>query len=211
MPSPSRAPLALVVGQTRRAVGEAELARGLIAGEQWAVGETWHRFAPMVLTTAGRALGSKSDAEDLAQEVFVRVLRNAPTLRDPASLRSFVYSIALRTLKSELRYRKLKAWLSFRAPDQLEDVSYATPDLEARELLRKFYVLLDRLSPRDRIVFVLRRAESMTVEEIASNMEISPSTVKRSLARASSRLSRWIDGDPALTELLDGRLGGRPE
>jgi RNA polymerase sigma-70 factor (ECF subfamily) len=171
--------LTLVVDRTRREVSDVDLARGLMSGEEWAVGEAWHRFAPMVLTTAQRALGSRSDAEDLAQEVFVRVLRNGTTLRDPTSLRSFVYSIAVRTLKSELRYRKVKAWLSFRSPEALEDLRHSTLDVEARDLLRRFYLLLDRLSPRDRLVFVLRRAESMTVEEIAATMDLSPSTVKR--------------------------------
>jgi RNA polymerase sigma factor (sigma-70 family) len=74
--------------------------------------------------------------------------------------------------------------------------------------LRRFRDLLDRLAPRDRLVFVLRRMESMTVEEIAVTMKISESTVKRSMARASTRLSRWIDADPGLAGLFDGgRLG----
>jgi RNA polymerase sigma-70 factor (ECF subfamily) len=162
-----------------------------------------------VLTIAERALGSKSEAEDLAQEVFVRLLRNVSTLRDPTSLRSFVYSIAIRTLKSELRHRRVKAWLSFSRPEALSDLRSVTPDVETRDLLRRFYVLLDRLSARDRLVFLLRRAESMTIEEIAATMDISSSTVKRSLAHATARLARWVDGDPALAELADGRLGGR--
>jgi RNA polymerase sigma factor (sigma-70 family) len=72
--------------------------------------------------------------------------------------------------------------------------------------LRKFYGLLERLAPRDRMVFVLRRVESMSVEEIAAAMEISESTVKRSLARASNRLSRWMDDEP---RLADGERWGR--
>lgn len=211
MPLPSRAPLALVVTPTQRGVSDAALAQAMAAGEEWAIGEAWQRFAPLVLTTAERALGSKSDAEDLAQEVFLRLFRKVHTLRDPASLRSFVYSVAVRTLRSELRYRRLKAWLTFRGPESLPESSHTSPDLEARDLLKRLYSLLDRLSPRDRIVFTLRRAESMTVSEIAATMGISVSTVKRSLAHASERLSRWIAGDPALAELLDHGLERRPE
>jgi DNA-directed RNA polymerase specialized sigma24 family protein len=44
--------------------------------------------------------------------------------------------------------------------------------------------------------------ESMTVEEIATYMGISVSTVKRSMAHASSRLSRWIEADPGLADVL---------
>lgn len=203
---PGRAPLALVGSRTRREVSDAELARGLADKDDWALAEAWHRFAPLVHTLAERALGSKSEAEDLTQEVFVRLFRRAATLRDRDSLRSFVYSIAVRTLKSELRYRRIRVWLSFRAHETLVDLRHTTPDLEGRHLLRAFYLLLDRLSPRDRLVFVLRRVEAMTVDEIARTLDVSPSTVKRSLARASERLSRWIDSDPRLSELLDGRF-----
>jgi RNA polymerase sigma-70 factor (ECF subfamily) len=207
----ARAPLALVVPPARAEMDDRELAHALARGEEWAVAVAWHRFAPLVLGLAERALGSKSDAEDLAQEVFVRLLQRITTLRDAGSLRSFVYSIAIRTLKSELRYRRIRAWLSFSAPETLVDLRHSTPDVEARALLRRFYVLLERLSPRDRLVFVLRRIESMTVEEIALAMRLSPSTVKRSLAHATGRMSRWIESDPHMRELASGRLGGPGE
>jgi DNA-directed RNA polymerase specialized sigma24 family protein len=45
--------------------------------------------------------------------------------------------------------------------------------------------------------------ERMTVEEIASHLDISESTVKRSMAHATSRLSRWIEAEPGLVDLLD--------
>ena len=209
MLSPPRASLTLVVSRTRRDLSDAELTAGLIAGEDWAVTEAWQRFAPMVLTTAERALGSKSDAEDLTQDVFMRALRRVTTLRDPSKLRSFVYSIALRTLQSELRYRRLKSWLLFESPETLLNVRHSPPDFEGRALLRNFDVLLNRLAPRHRLVFQLRHVESMTVEEIAATMGLSVSTVKRSLAHSSSRLSRWIDADASMAELLDGRAKGK--
>jgi RNA polymerase sigma-70 factor (ECF subfamily) len=65
-------------------------------------------------------------------------------------------------------------------------------------------MLLDRLPPRDKLVFLLRRVERMTMEEVAECMDISVSTVKRSMTRASNRLSRWVDRDPGLAPLADG-------
>jgi RNA polymerase sigma-70 factor, ECF subfamily len=205
----SHSPLSLVVGRDRRDTSDGDLARGLVAGDAWAIAETWHRFAPMVLMMAERALGSRSEAEDLGQEVFHCVFRKAKTLRDPESLRSFVYSFAIRTLKSELRRKKVRSWLSFDQPEALVDLGSETLDVESRDLLRRFHVLLDRLPSRDRLVFVLRRMESMTVEEIAKAMDLSESTVKRSIAHASNRLSRWIDADPGLAGLLDTERWGQ--
>jgi RNA polymerase sigma-70 factor (ECF subfamily) len=206
MPSRARASLSLVVGRSRDEVGDRALAEGLAAQEAWAINEAWSKFAPLVLGMAERALGSKADAEDMTQEVFVRLLRRVNTLREPEKLRSFVYSIALRTLQSHLRTRRFKNWLTFQAPDTLTDLGRVTLDVESRDLLRRFYAMLDRLSPRDRVVFALRRLEAMTVEEIAANMSLSVSTVKRSMRHASTRLSRLIDDDPELERLLRGRL-----
>jgi RNA polymerase sigma factor (sigma-70 family) len=198
-----RSHLSLVVGRDRRNAADADLARALAAREAWAITETWRRFAPMVLVMAERCLGSKADAEDIGQEVFYRVFRKAKTLRNPDCLRSFIYSFAIRTLRTELRRRRLRSWLLFE-PELPSDVATSTLDVESRDHLRRFYALLDRLKPRDRLVFILRRMESMTMEETAGHLDISVSTVKRSMARASERLSRWVEADSGLAGLLDG-------
>jgi RNA polymerase sigma-70 factor (ECF subfamily) len=202
----SHVPLSLVIGQDPRAASDGDVARALSAGATWAAAETWRRFAPMVLTLARRALGSQSEAEDVGQEVFCRVYRKVRTLREPDSFRNFVYTCAVRVLQTELHRKKMRSWLSFERPDRLDFQGSGTLDMESRDLLRKFYGLLERLAPRDRIAFVLSRVESMSVEEIAAAMETSESTVKRSLARASNRLSRWMDDEP---RLADGERWGR--
>ena len=205
----SQASLSLVVGQSRRDTREEDLVRGLVASEVWAITETWHRFAPMVCMMAERCLGSRSEAEDICQEVFYRVLRRVKTLREPNCLRSFIYSFAVRAVRTALRRRKLLAWLSFEEPEALVDLNWGTLDMESRDLLRRFHRLLDRLAPRDRLVFILRRMESMTVQEIAHTMNISESTVKRSMAHASDRLSSWMGADPGLCGLVDKLRGVR--
>ena len=85
-------------------------------GDGWAITETWHRFAPAVVMLATRALGSESEAEDVAQEAFQRVFAKAKTLREPDRLRSFIFSFAIRVLKTELRNKRARAWLSFHRP-----------------------------------------------------------------------------------------------
>ena len=188
---------------------DADLAAGLVEGESWAIAETWHRFAPMVLMTAERSLGSRTEAEDIVQEVFCLVFRKAKTLREPDRLRSFIYSFAIRVLKTELRRRRVRGWFPFLKVEVHPEAVFRASDFESRELLAKLGALLDRLSSRDRLVFVLRRMESMTVHEIAATMEISVSTVKRSIAHASSRLSYWVGADPGLASLAKEEARGR--
>ena len=202
------ASLSLVVGARPRDVDDADVARALVAGEAWAIAETWHRFAPMVLTMAERSMGSRAEAEEIGQEVFSCVFRKAKTLRAPDSLRSFIYSFAVRVVKAELRRRKVRGWLPFLRVELPPDAGVGMPDLESRDALRKLYALLDRLTPRDRLVFVLRRMESKTVDEIAMTLDISASTVKRSISHAASRMSVWIDADAGLAALLRDRKRG---
>jgi len=196
-------PVSLVVAPPPRDISDQELASALIEGKSWAIGETWHRFAPPVIMLARRALGSESEAEDVAQEVFQRVFAKAATLRAPDRLRSFIFSFAIRVLRTELRAKRTRSWLSFHRPETLIDLGGEAMDMEARDLLRRFYGLLDRLTARHRLVFVLRHLESMTLEEVAAHMELSLSTVKRSLERATSKLSVWIETDPDLVAFFD--------
>jgi RNA polymerase sigma factor (sigma-70 family) len=198
-------PVSLVVAPKVADLSDVEVARALIAGSEWAVTETWRRFAPGVVMMATRALGSEPEGEDVAQEVFQRLFAKAKTLREPDRLRSFIFSFAIRVLKSELRQRRTRAWLSFHRPESLVDFGAELTDMESRDHLRRFYALLDRLAPRHRLVFALRHLESMTVEEVAAHMELSVSTVKRALERATDKLSRWLAADPGLAGFLDGR------
>ena len=200
----TKLPVSLVVAPPPRDVSDSELALALQAGNSWAIAETWHRFAPGVIIMARRALGSESEAEDLAQEIFHRVFAKADTLREPERLRSFVFSFAIRLLKTELRRRRTRSWLSFHRPETLVDLGAEPIDMESRDLLRRFYGLLDRLAPRHRLVFALRHLESMTVEEVAVHMDLSVSTVKRALERATGKLSVWIEADPGLSGFFSG-------
>jgi RNA polymerase sigma-70 factor (ECF subfamily) len=182
---------------------DTDLARGLVANEDWAVAEMWQRFAPMVLGTARRALGSMADSEDLAQDVFCRVLQKITTLRAPDKLRGFIHGIANHRLKAALRRRKRQR--SFTAlpwgPEEPRDSQSA--EVESRDILRRFDALLSRLTPRHRQIFVLRRLEALSTAEVAAAADVSNATVKRAVAYASRRLSSWIGTDPELAALLD--------
>jgi RNA polymerase sigma factor (sigma-70 family) len=194
--------LTVVGGATYRETSDADLARALMAGSAWAMDETWSRFAPMIHMMATRALGAQTDAEDITQEVFHRVFRRIRTLREPEKLRYFISAFGVHVLKSELRRRKAFSWLSFHQPEDLVELASSTLDVESRDLLRRFYRLLDRLRPRDRLIFALRNFEHMTVEEIVTVTELSTSTVKRSLAHATSRLSLWSENELGVAGLV---------
>ena len=164
-----------------RAVDDATLAMAGVAGQVWAQREIWNRFAPMIFAFLRRTLGSRHDPEDLLQEVFLRVFDRLGTLENPAALRSFVFSFAIRVVREKLRRHSIRARLAqlFLGPAAESSVPHV--DFEARELLRRIQTALDCMDDRNRAVFVLRRFEGMELTEIADNLGLSLATVKRDL------------------------------
>lgn len=203
-----RVPLHVVPAGGREDPSDAELACALMAGEPWATATTWNRFAPTVYGIASRALGHDSEAaEDVTQEVFYRLFARIGTLKNPEAFRSFVVSFAIRIVKWELRRRRARRWMLLSDSDRLPEVAGPDNDAESRQVLRRFYAVLDGLTARERLVFALRHLESMTLEEIAAALRISLSTVKRTLTRAGERVTEWIEKDGDLKTYFEGKQG----
>jgi RNA polymerase sigma-70 factor, ECF subfamily len=171
----------------------------LIRGAPWAAEEAWNRYAPMVHDLLRRGLGPGADLDDVVQEVFLRLFRKVPTLRDATALRSFVFSIGARVMRWQLRRRMMRRWVGLSPTGDLPDVAQPPVDVEAREALRRLYALLEKLSPVDRTIFVLRQSEELSLPEIANAVEMSLSTVKRRLGRVSARMARLVRADPQLS------------
>jgi RNA polymerase sigma-70 factor (ECF subfamily) len=178
---------------------DAELVRAFARGEAWAARAIWNRHAPMVYRLLDRTLGPNGEASDLTQEVFLSTFARLPGLRDAAALRSFIYSVALRTLKWELRRRRVRRILQLSPGGQLPEVPVRAADSEARQLLMRFYALLDQLGSNERTAFVLRHMEGCKLEEVAERMGVSLATVKRWVSRASQRVSVLVEADGVLS------------
>jgi len=177
---------------------DAELVRALRAAEGWAAAAVWSKHSPKVYRVASRVLGPGADAEDLTQDVFVKVFSAVADLRDPGALGSFVFSIALRMLKWELRRRRVRRIFQLSESGQLPDQPVDAADSEAREALVRLYAILDTLDAEGRTAFVLRHMEDLSLPEMAAAMGLSLATVKRRLARATEHVSSLVDRDVTL-------------
>jgi len=161
----------------------------------------------MVFRLLERALGPEGEAEDLTQDVFLSTFAKLPGLRDGDALRSFIYSVALRTLRWELRRQRVRSILRLSDSGQLPDLAVRGTDTEARQLLTHFYALLEKMAVNDRTAFVLRYMEGLKLEEIAERMGVSLATAKRWVTRASRDVSALVEADPDLSAGL-GEGGG---
>jgi RNA polymerase sigma-70 factor (ECF subfamily) len=184
------------------AVQDSLLVQAAREGQAWAEEAIWVRYAPLVHRVARGTLGTAHEAEDAAQDSFVTLFSRLDGLAKPEALRSFVYSIAVRTIRWHLRRRRIRRWISLSdAVDSVEPLAKPT-DHEARDLLRRFYRILDALGTDDRMVFVLRHVEDMKLEEVAATMSLSLATVKRRLARSQQAIDSAIRETPDLASSL---------
>ena len=198
----ARAPLRLLARPDPVEPDDAALVLGLIGHEEWAARALWNRYAPLVYGVLDRALGSSVESEDLTQEVFWRIFAAIGRLRDPNALRSFIYSCAIRMLRGHLRAKRVRRLFSLSESGDVPDCASQASDGEGRELIRRFYAMLDTLSADDRTAFVLRQIEGLSLASVASATGASLATVKRRIRRASQQVEVLAKADPDFAEYL---------
>src|SRR5262250_3448590 len=171
----------------REAAGDDKglLAR-LRAGEARAFEELVRTYQHRVFSVALRMLGSRSDAEDVAQEVFLRVHRAIGEFRGEAKLSTWLYAITSRLCLNRLttgERRMARQGEEILTRLASREVGPAE-EMERTELETALHRAIADLSEERRIVIVLRDLEGLSYEEIAAALELELGTVRSRLHRA---------------------------
>jgi RNA polymerase sigma-70 factor, ECF subfamily len=201
--------LRLVPGRGARAdegrpTKDTDLVQALRAGEPDAPAALWARYSPSVGRVLAKALGPTIEIEDLTQEVFLRVFGRLPSLRDPSALRAFVLAVAMNVLKWELRRRWIGRRVRLSWTGELPDIESTPVDAEARQALRGCYRILDSLPTKERMAYVLRYMEGMTIDEAAEALGVSISTAKRWVGRGAAKVREQVTNDADLCSFFAG-------
>jgi len=204
----STSPLFLVARSAAPPPTDEDLVTAYLAGHPDAARQIWQKYATSVDRTLRRYLGPGRETDDLAQEVFLRCFTRLHTLQERNALRAFIYSIAVRVLRWEVRKNRVRRWVGLRAGDAMPDPAISASDFEARQAITRFYDVLDRLHTLDREAFVLRHFEGLTLEEAAETMALPRGTFKRRLYRASERITWLMERDPALRDYVQRESRG---
>lgn len=137
---------------------------------------------------AYRITGNPQDAQDAAQETFVKAFRALPRYRHAASFHTWLYRIATNAALDIVRRR------SHSAPIALEEVMVTGPtsdpaeEAQRREIHRRVHAALVTLAPDHRTIVLLRDLEGFAYEEIAEVLRIPVGTVRSRLSRAREAL-----------------------
>jgi len=158
------------------------------------------RHQNAVVGTVAKMLGNSSDAEDIAQQVFIRVWRSAKRYEPQAKFTTWLFTITRHLVFNESRRRSRKQEVSAEAREEdfhqtLVSERHAEPDAAALqgELEAAVDAAIQALPEKQRLAVVLRRYEDMPYEDIGVILDLSLSAVKSLLFRARGQLKESLE------------------
>ena len=186
-----------------QALDDNQLVTSFLGGTPNAFDVLVDRYQSRLLNFVYRTVGDRERAEDLVQEVYIRVYRHLARFDQSKKFSTWIYTIASNLAKNELRNRARNplvyfqtlttAWEDEDRPLEFEDSS-ARPDdaFERRHLRELVDAGVRRLPDHHRQVFVLREIEGRSYEEIAEITNCNLGTVKSRLNRARAAFAEIV-------------------
>lgn len=161
------------------------------AGDRAAFDCLMRRHERLVLATALRLLGNLADAQDAAQEVFLKLHRNLAKVEASGNLSGWLYRVTVNVCRDQRR-RKPEAV----AADEINELAAPAPDpqqaLADAERRRALELSLRRLSPKERAALVLRDLEGLSTEEVAVALGSSEATVRSQISKARVKVKKFM-------------------
>ena len=175
------------------------LIREFISGQEEAFSEILGRYKNLVLNVAYRFLRDRTEAEDVAQDVFLKIYRSARTYEPKAKFSTWVYKITANVCLNRLRNEKNAAKsvpYDGQDPGDLGSPPGCISPSEEHERNERLTVVQDALRclpANQRLAVVLKRYEGLSYREIAEILGCSPAAVDSLLQRAKGKLRRFLE------------------
>lgn len=167
-------------------------------GNRFAFNQIIDRYQGDIYRMIFYRIRARMDAEDLTQDVFIRVYRNISRIREPRKFRSWLFTIAVNRVNDYLRKKKVRS--IFKSSDegtefqpdatQFRDQPEALEQVLKEDFWRQVGQILKKLSRMEREVFLLRFLDNLNLNEIAQTLKKSESTVKTHLYRALAKFKK---------------------
>jgi RNA polymerase sigma-70 factor (ECF subfamily) len=181
------------------ATSDMEVIRLVIQGDQQAYTELVDRYRDYVFTLATRFCKNREDAEEVAQDIFVKVYRSLADFKGSSKFSTWLYTITYNTSVTFLRKKKMDT----RSLDeegtliQLEnhESSFNANLMEQKSRVNRVNEAISQLSPDDAQIITLFYKGDQSLDEIGVIMGMDPNTVKVRLHRARKRLKDKLEKD----------------
>ena len=180
---------------------EMELIREAQAGSRAAFDTLVRQYEQQVLRLALHLTGSEHDAEDIFQEAFLKAYRYIGNFRFECSFYTWIYRIVTNLCLDQMRRRKTRRESNAVMVDQSgdefdlmasvsDDRSFSNPakELERKALGKRIQTALEKLTPRERMVFELKHYQGLRLRTIGEMLSTTEETAKNTLFRATKKL-----------------------
>lgn len=180
---------------------EQELIQGLKTGSEHAYKELVDTRQSLVFNTIIGFLQNQEDAEDVAQDVFIKIFESIHQFKGESALSTWIYRVAVTSALEFLRKKKRKKRFGFLRPILGEDnePTVDVPDfhhpgvqLDNKEKAAILFKSIRQLPGNQQIAFILNKVEGLSYQEVANIMQTSLSAIESLLHRAKSNLKEIL-------------------
>jgi RNA polymerase sigma-70 factor (ECF subfamily) len=161
-------------------------------GDLTAFDAIFNRFADPIHTYIGSRLGPE-EADDVLQEVFIRLCHKRQSIQIHTSFRNYLYTIVQHCISDHLRAAKRKRYT---ATDIMPEPTEQRPQPDEQYQYKQAYHMwkgaTDQLPGKMRQIYVMKNEDQLSVKEIASELQLSEQTVKNQLHTAGQRMGKVL-------------------
>jgi RNA polymerase sigma-70 factor (ECF subfamily) len=181
--------------ESYNAADESELVKAALGGDKNAFGEIVSRYQKMVARTVKGMLGDSVFAEDIGQEVFIKLYYSLSEFRGEAKLSTYIQKIAVNLTLNEIKRRKrFFSMFSQKGNNEMYEFEVADHDNEERkeatEIVNKALLAMD---PKFRVIVMMRMLQGYSTKETAEILDLPLGTVLSRLSRAQEQLKNILE------------------
>jgi RNA polymerase sigma-70 factor (ECF subfamily) len=183
-----------MIKESYSSVVESELVRAALNGDKKAFGEIVTRYRKMVARTVKSMLGDSVFAEDVGQEVFIKLYHSLAEFRGEAKLSTYIQKIAVNLTLNEIkRNKRFFSMFSQKGNNEMYQFEVAEHDTEerreAKEIVNKALLAMD---PKFRVIVMMRMLQGYSTKETAEILDLPLGTVLSRLSRAQEQLKNIL-------------------
>jgi RNA polymerase sigma-70 factor (ECF subfamily) len=172
---------------------DGELLLQLRKGDRIAFDELFNRFAEPIHTYIKMRLNGSEEADDVLQEVFIRLWNKRQSIVIHTSFRNYLYTIVQHCICDNQRATKRKRYtLTAEMPDHTEERPMPDEQYQYKQAYHIWKSATNKLPGQMRRIYSMKNEEQLSVKEIASELQLSEQTVKNQLHTAGQRIVKML-------------------
>lgn len=170
-----------------------ELMLKFVKGDISAFEQILKKYKDIIINVAYRFVQNYSEAEDIAQEVFLKIYHSAKTYKPEAKFSTWVYKITVNLSLNYLRSRKHLPTVPLEETLEISEAVTPENNFEKKELTRRVKEALNSLPENQKLAVILKKYENLSYEEIGKIIGCSSSAVDSLIQRAKQNLKRKLE------------------